>query len=157
MNPAASGHGPPHREQPAGSDRPVDGEQPAGSDRPVDGEQPARRGARQQARPSGAQAGPAAASRSQLPRPRGSIVRHVDESRMNAPHALRHIDRRIGGRFPASIQLTKHEAFSVCEALADAGSRLSQLHMVGEASRLGGMIDLIESRLANGSRPFEEN
>jgi hypothetical protein len=29
--------------------------------------------------------------------------------------------------------------------------------MAREASRLGGVIDLIESRLAGGSRPFEEN
>ncbi len=62
-----------------------------------------------------------------------------------------------GARFPASIQLTKYEAFSVCEVLADAGGILSRLDMQGEASRLGGVIDLLESRLVNASRPFEEN
>ncbi|MHB8289385.1 MAG: hypothetical protein ACYDEY_09145 [Acidimicrobiales bacterium] len=62
-----------------------------------------------------------------------------------------------GACFPASIQLTKYEAFSVCEVLADAGGILSRLEMQGEASRLGGVIDLLESRLVHASRPFEEN
>ncbi len=85
------------------------------------------------------------------------VAPHAEDGRSTAPQALKNIGRRIGGRFPASIQLTKHEAFAVCQAIADAGCWLNQVDMAREASRLGGVIDLIESRLAGGSRPFEEN
>jgi hypothetical protein len=52
-------------------------------------------------------------------------------------------------RFDRSVQLTKGEAFSACQALADADRRLIGSGFIAEAGALGDLFDLLEDRLTD--------
>lgn len=52
-------------------------------------------------------------------------------------------------RFGRSVQLTKGEAFSACQALADADRQLIGSGFIAEAEALGDLFDLLEARLTD--------
>jgi len=58
-------------------------------------------------------------------------------------------DRRPAGpvRFGARVILSKEEAFTACQALADAGRMLVRSGGLDEADSLGTLFDLLEERL----------
>ncbi len=56
-------------------------------------------------------------------------------------------------RFPAWVRLTKREAFSACQALADADRFLLRSGQKEEAAALGDLFELLEDRLSAGWRP----
>jgi hypothetical protein len=61
-------------------------------------------------------------------------------------------DRRDPGpapvRFAQSVRLSKAEAFSACQVLADADRRLVRARCFAESEALAELFDLLEDRLA---------
>jgi hypothetical protein len=58
-------------------------------------------------------------------------------------------DRRTAGpvHFGVQVILSKEEAFTACQALADAGRMLVRSGGLDEADSLGTLFDLLEERL----------
>ena len=58
-------------------------------------------------------------------------------------------DRRAAGpvHFAVRVILSKEEAFTACQALADAGRLLVRSGGLDEADSLGTLFDLLEERL----------
>jgi hypothetical protein len=64
-------------------------------------------------------------------------------------------------RFAQSVRLSKAEAFSACQVLADADRRLVRARCFAESDGLAALFDLLEDRLAraptrasrSGARP----
>ena len=54
--------------------------------------------------------------------------------------------------FGSSVRLTKAEAFTLCQALADADRRLVRAGFVEEAGALGDAFKLLEDRLVDDGR-----
>ena len=54
--------------------------------------------------------------------------------------------------FMTAIVLTKREAFSVCEAVADAERVLLRCGRAPEAARLAAVFEMVEDRLSTGAR-----
>jgi hypothetical protein len=54
--------------------------------------------------------------------------------------------------FASSVRLTKAEAFTLCQALADADRRLVRAGFVEEAGALGDAFELLEDRLVDDGR-----
>lgn len=52
--------------------------------------------------------------------------------------------------FASSVRFTKGEAFSACQALADADRALCRSGRHAEATALGALFELFEERLATG-------
>lgn len=52
-----------------------------------------------------------------------------------------------GLRFAGTVQLSKHEVFAACQALADADRRLVRAGWLAEADALGALFALLEDRL----------
>jgi hypothetical protein len=50
-------------------------------------------------------------------------------------------------RFVTAVVLTKHEAFDICEALAESERTLLRSGHAGPAARLAAMFEMIEGRL----------
>ena len=75
------------------------------------------------------------------------------------PHSPWCVRARFG---PGEARLAKGEVFEACELLSAAEAALSRLApacpgAIGIATRLAGLLELIEGRLAGASAPYDLN